>query len=47
MIHREHFGKIIIEKDKTFFEVKREALRFFNQKKKFNNKLLKFKEVKR
>ncbi len=46
MIHREHFGKIIINKNKTYFEVKREAERFFKQsKKKFNNKQLTFKEV--
>ena len=46
MIHREHFGKIIINKNKTFFEVKREALRFFKQtKKKFNNKTITFKEI--
>ena len=46
MIHREHFGKIVITKNKTYFEVKKEALRFFKQtKKKFNNKTLTFKEV--
>ena len=46
MIHREHFGKIVITKNKTYFEVKKEALRFFKQtKKKFNNKTLTFKEI--
>ena len=46
MIHREHFGKIVITKNKTYFEVKKEALRFFSQsKKKFNNKKLTFKEI--
>ena len=47
MIHREHFGKIIIEDNKTFFEVKKEAIRFFKQqKKKYNKKILTFKEIK-
>ncbi len=47
MIHREHFGKIIIEDNKTYFEVKKEAIRFFKQqKKKYNKKILTFKELK-
>ena len=47
MIHREHFGKIIIEDNKTYFEVKKEAIRFFKQqKKKYNKKILTFKEIK-
>ena len=47
MIHREHFGKIVIEDNKTYFEVKKEAIRFFKQqKKKFNKKTLTFKEIK-
>ena len=47
MIHREHFGKIVIEDNKTYFEVKKEAIRFFKQqKKKFNKKILTFKEIK-
>ena len=47
MVHREHFGKIIIEDNKTYFEIKKEAIRFFRQKKKkFGKKTLSFNEVK-
>ena len=47
MVHREHFGKIVIEDNKTYFEIKKEAIRFFRQKKKkFGKKTLSFNEVK-
>ena len=47
MIHREHFGKIVIEDNKTYFEIRKEGVRFLNQtKKKFKNKTLTFKEIK-
>lgn len=46
-IHREHFGKIVIEKDKTYLEVNPTALRFFKdlKYKSFAGKKLTYKEV--
>lgn len=46
-VHREHFGKIIIEAKKTYIEVHEEALRFFRDTKgkKFNGRPLQFKVV--
>lgn len=39
-IHREHFGKIVIDKKYSYLELKTEALRFFKgaEKKKFNGR---------
>ena len=41
-VHREHFGKIVIEEKKSYVEVKTEALRFFKniKNKKINGKTL-------
>ena len=46
-IHREHFGKIIIENKKSYVEVHSEALRFFRdlKGKKFNGRALNVKVV--
>jgi hypothetical protein len=46
-VHREHFGKIIIEDKKSYIEVHSEALRFFKKTKdkKFNGKKLSIKVV--
>jgi ATP-dependent RNA helicase DeaD len=46
-VHREHFGKIIIEDKKSYIEVHSEALRFFKntKDKKFNGKKLSIKVV--
>lgn len=41
-VHREHFGKILIQKNKTYLEVNEQALRFFKElnKKRWNGKKL-------
>lgn len=46
-VHREHFGKIIIEEDKTYLEVNSIALRFFKdlKNKSLNGKKLTYKEI--
>ncbi len=46
-VHREHFGKIIIEEDKTYLEVNSVALRFFKdlKNKSFFGKKITYKEV--
>ncbi|MBE6137584.1 MAG: DEAD/DEAH box helicase [Erysipelotrichaceae bacterium] len=46
-IHREHFGKIVIEKKYSYLEVKTEALRFFKDinKKKFNGRTVSYRIV--
>lgn len=46
-VHREHFGKIIIEDDKTYLEVNSIALRFFKdlKNKSLNGKRITYKEV--
>ena len=46
-VHREHFGKIIIEDDKTYLEVNNVALRFFKdlKNKSFFGKKITYKEV--
>lgn len=46
-VHREHFGKIIIEDKKCYIEVHSEALRFFKmtKDKKFNGKKLSIKVI--
>ena len=46
-VHREHFGKIVIEDDKTYLEVNSIALRFFKdlKNKSLNGKRITYKEV--
>ncbi len=46
-VHREHFGKIIIQKKYSYIEVNKEALRFFTKAKKlnFNGRSVNFKVV--
>ena len=46
-VHREHFGKIIIEEDKTYLEVNSIALRFFKdlKNKSLNGKKITYKEI--
>lgn len=46
-IHREHFGKISVEKDKTYFEIKNEGLKYLKalNGKKFNGKKLSYQMV--
>ena len=46
-VHREHFGKIVIEDDKTYLEVNSIALRFFKdlKNKSFFGKKITYKEV--
>ena len=48
-IHREHFGKIIVEDNKTYIEIKKEALRFLTslKNKKINNQKISYKEIKK
>jgi ATP-dependent RNA helicase DeaD len=47
-IHREHFGKIVIDKKYSYLEVDKSALKYFKQitSKKFNGHSLNYKEVK-
>ena len=47
-IHREHFGKIVIQKKYSYLEVDKSALKYFKQisSKKFNGHALSYKEVK-
>ena len=47
-IHREHFGKIVIDKKYSYLEVDKSALKYFKQisSKKFNGHSLSYKEVK-
>jgi ATP-dependent RNA helicase DeaD len=47
-IHREHFGKIVINKKYSYLEVDKSALKYFKQisSKKFNGHSLTYKEVK-
>jgi ATP-dependent RNA helicase DeaD len=47
-IHREHFGKIVIDKKYSYLEIDKTALKYFKQisSKKFNGHSLTYKEVK-
>jgi len=47
LIHRERFGKILVDKTRSYFELENEALRFLDTKKKpkYNNKTLQFRLV--
>jgi len=46
-IHREHFGKIIIKKKYSFIEIKKDALRFLRdiKKYKYNGKTISYREI--